>query len=104
AGNLSSGYAPFRWTQATGMVALGRGPTHPAGAPGISADGTRIASTIQTPDGLYTTQGLWTGATGWQALMPPTPPDGGTIDGSSGSIWGLSGDGTTPVGLYWRSG
>ena len=106
AGNLADGsFAPFRWTQATGLVSLGR----PAlvgggGKPGISADGTKIASTIGSLDSSYSTQGLWTLGTGWQELMPPIPPDGGSTDGSYGSIWNLSGDGTTPVGLYWRHG
>jgi len=36
--------------------------------------------------------------------MPPAPPDGGTVDGSYGSVWSLSGDGQTVVGLYWRPG
>ena len=106
AGNLADGsFAPFRWTQATGLVSLGR----PAivgggGMPGISSDGTKIASTIGSLDSSYSTQGLWTLGSGWQELMPPIPPDGGSSDGSYGSIWSLSGDGTTAVGLYWRHG
>ena len=106
AGNLADGsYGPFRWTQATGLISLGR-PAHVGGGgkPGISADGTKIASTIASLDSSYTTQGVWTQATGWQELMPPVPADGGLSDGAYGNIYGLSGDGTTPVGLYWRPG
>jgi hypothetical protein len=104
AGNLADGsFGPFRWTQATGLVGLGRlSYVGGGGTPGMSADGTKIASTIGSLDSTYSTQGLWTLGSGWQELMPPMPPDGGPGDGSYGSIWGLSGDGTTPVGLYWR--
>jgi hypothetical protein len=106
AGNLANGgYGAFRWTQATGLVPLGRVAIYGVGgSPGMSSDGSRIASTIGSADSSYTTQGLWTLGSGWQELMPPVPADGGTMDGSYGSIWGLSGDGTTAVGLYWRPG
>jgi len=98
-------YTSFHWTQATGLVSLGRPMQVGAGGmPDMSADGTRIAYGIGSLDGSYTTQGLWTLGSGWQELMPPAPPDGGTIDGSYGSVWSLSGDGNTVVGLYWRSG
>lgn len=105
-GNQNDGhYTPFRWTQATGLVSLGRPQmVGGGGVPDISADGTVIASSIGSLDSSYSTQGRWTQATGWQELMPPPPADGGQIDGSYGSVWALSGDGTTPVGLYWRSG
>jgi hypothetical protein len=106
AGNgASGGYVPFRWTQATGFVSLGRPQfVGGAGQPGMSADGTRIASGIGSLDSTYSTQGLWTLGSGWQELMPPIPPDGGSTDGSYGSVWGLSGDGQIVVGLYWRQG
>ena len=106
AGNSASGgYVPFRWTQTTGMVSLGR-PQYVGGGgvPGISADGGVVASSIGSLDSSYSTQGRWTQAGGWLELMPPPPADGGTQDGSYGSVWGLSGDGTTPVGLYNRPG
>lgn len=106
AGNLANGsFGPFRWTQATGLVPLGRlAYLGGGGTPGISSDGTKIASTIGSLDSSYTTQGLWTLGSGWQELMPPAPADGGTVDGTYGNIWALSGDGTTAVGLYWRPG
>ena len=107
AGNLSNGgFGPFRWTQATGPAYLGQ-VTHVGGGgtPGISADGTRIATSIaMLADSMQTTQGLWTLGSGWQELMPPSPPDGAPTDGTHGNIWDLSGDGTTAVGLYWRQG
>ena len=106
AGNSATGgYVPFRWTQSTGLVSLGRPQAvGGAGVPGISADGTKVASSIGSLDLSYSTQGLWSQATGWQELMPPPPADGGTQDGSYGSVWAFSGDGTTVVGLYNRPG
>ena len=105
-GTMNDGnFTAFRWTQATGLVSLGRPMlVGGGGIPGISADGTRIGFGIGSLDGTYSTQGRWTLGSGWQELMPPAPPDGGTTDGSYGSVWGLSGDGNTVVGLYWRPG
>jgi uncharacterized membrane protein len=105
AGNLANGsFGPYRWTQATGLVDLGRHTWGGgAGLTVMSADGTKIAATIGSLDSTYNTQGLWTLGSGWQELSP-YPADGGIIDMNYGSIWSLSGDGTTPVGLYWRSG
>jgi uncharacterized membrane protein len=105
-GNGATGqYIPFRWTQATGFVSLGRPQNGGAGgAPGVSADGTRVASSIGSLDSTYTTQGLWTLGSGWQELMPPIPADGGSVDGSYGNVWALSGNGQVVVGLYWRAG
>ena len=104
AGNDLS-FTSFRWTEATGMVSLGRRQmVGGGGKPGMSADGTRIAYGIGSLDSSYTTQGLWTLGSGWQELMPPAPPDGGTQDGTYGSAWNLSGDGNTVVGLYNRPG
>jgi uncharacterized membrane protein len=74
------------------------------GKPGMSADGKRVASSIGSIDGSYTTQGLWTLGSGWQELMPPVPADGGTSDGSYGNVYDLSGNGQVVVGLYWRPG
>jgi uncharacterized membrane protein len=101
AGHLTA----FRWTQATGLVSLGR-PQLAAGAgtPGMSADGTRIGFGIGSLDSTYVTPGRWTLGSGWQELMPPLPPGGGIQDGSYGSAWDISGDGNTVVGLYNRPG
>ncbi len=105
-GNINGSYETFYWTSETGPLPLGRA-TVPAigvgaGTPDVSADGTKVSATILTDDGLYATQGIWDLNTGWQALMPPIPPDGGVGDQSLGSAWGLSGDGETLVGLYIR--
>lgn len=107
-GNTPWTYETFRWTEATGAVPLGRGTVVPlgvgAGSPDVSADGTRVSATILDDSGTAATQGLWTLGSGWQQLMPPTLPDGGILDQSYGSAWGLSGDGSTVTGLYWRPG
>ena len=107
-GNTNGIFETFRWTQATGVVPLGRA-TVPAlgtgaGTPDVSWDGTRISATILDDTGTKATAGRWTLSSGWQQLMPPTLPDGGTLDNSYGSAWGLSGDGRTVTGLYWRPG
>jgi uncharacterized membrane protein len=63
-----------------------------------------VSATILGEDLTYATQGRWTLGSGWQETMPPTPPDGGLFDAAYGSAWGLSDDGQTLVGLYWRPG
>jgi uncharacterized membrane protein len=105
-GNATTGgFVPYRWTQATGFVSLGRAQhVGTGGVPGMSDDGSRIASSIGSLDSSYTTQGLWTLGSGWQELMPPIPADGGQEDGSYGNVWALSGNGEVVVGLYWRPG
>ncbi len=109
-GNVSGDYSyeTFRWTAATGAVRLGRA-TVPvlgtgAGTPDVSYDGTRISATILTSDETMATQGIWDEATGWQETMPPSPPDGMLLDNGLGSAWGLSGDGSTLTGFYWKTG
>ena len=107
AGNTVGSYEAYRWTLATGLVNLGHGSAavlgRSAGVPGMSADGTRIAGTIISDDSTAVTAGLWTQGSGWQQLAPPTPPGGGVVDESLASAWGMSGDGNTVVGLFWRT-
>jgi uncharacterized membrane protein len=93
----------FRWTEATGLVMLGRAVPQFAGTPGVSDDGMRIGATIADEGLAFTTQGVWTDGAGWRQLEP-FPPDSGLLDGALGSAWDISGDGTTTVGLYWRPG
>jgi uncharacterized membrane protein len=96
-----------RWTAATGAVNLGRGTWavlgRGAGAPKVSANGEKVSATILTDDGQFISPGVWTLEEGWDAFMPPQPPDGGVIDLAYGSAWGISGDGSTVTGLYWRN-
>ena len=107
-GNTAGDYEAFRWTQATGVVPLGMATVpvlgRGAGTPDVSDDGTRVSASILTADSLLVTQGVWTVGSGWTQTMPPLPPDGGPLDESIGSAWGISGDGEVVVGLYWRPG
>ncbi len=100
-------YESVRWTNDDGAVNLGRGTWAALGrgaaAPQVSDDGTRVSATILTDDGQYISPGVWTLGEGWDAFMPPLPSDGGEIDLAYGSGWGISGDGETVVGLYWRN-
>lgn len=108
AGNLTGNYEAFRWTESGGLAPLGQSTVDVlgvgGGTPGISADGTRVSAAILGADSTYMTQGIWTEGSGWAETMPPPPPDGGIIDLSYGSAWGISGDGQQAVGLYWRPG
>lgn len=102
-------YETWRWVEGdpNGWTRLGRA-TVPvlgtgAGHPDVSYDGTRVSATIMDDANAFMTQGIWTEGSGWDALIPPMAPDGGIVDGSYGSAWGLSGDGTTVTGFYWTS-
>ncbi|MFT5314555.1 MAG: hypothetical protein ACI9UK_000376 [Candidatus Krumholzibacteriia bacterium] len=108
AGNTAVGFDAFRWTPTTGVIELGMSTSqvlgNGAGTPDISDDGLRVSATVITPDSLYATQGIWTKGVGWEVSMPPLSPEGGELDDSFGSCWGLSGDGTTLTGFFWRPG
>jgi len=101
-------YGSFRWTPEGGFVSLGRNPYLQLGVgggmPRISGDGQVIASTMLSNDGSYATSGRWTVGGGWTALTPPLPPTGGIMDNSDSSVFGLSRDGLTVTGLFWRPG
>jgi len=106
-GNTIGAWETFRWTEIDGIVPLGMPSSlvgSMAGSPDVSADGTRVSATIAGADTTYVTQGLWIQGFGWQETMPPPPPDGGMMSDAYGSAWGLSDDGQTLVGLYWRPG
>ncbi|MDX9912774.1 MAG: GC-type dockerin domain-anchored protein [Phycisphaerales bacterium] len=105
-GNLIGPYETFIWTEAAGPVLLGRA-TVPiigtgAGSPDISYDGTIISATIIDDTLSFATPGVWSEGI-WQAALPPTGPNGINLDSSLGSAWGLSGDGQTLTGFYWRN-
>jgi hypothetical protein len=105
-GMMNNNYATFRWTVADGVQALGRNTAtalqgQTAGVPAISADGTVVAATIIDDTHTYGTEGRWTVGGGWEQLGP-MPPDGGIMDSFDSSVFGMSGDGKTVTGLYWR--
>ena len=107
-GNSIDGYySPCRWDAVGGLVKLGRSSGEAigrgGGIPGISADGNAVSSSIISSDTLVT-HGIWTKGIGGVEAMPPPPADGGNMDESYGSAWGISGDGLSVVGFYWRPG
>lgn len=79
----SANREPFRWTQATGMVALPKGTFSQAF--GVSANGSVIAGAIGKA-------ARWTQSSGWVAL-------GNLSGGATISAQGISGDGSVLVGL-----
>jgi hypothetical protein len=107
-GMMNNTYATFRWTAKKGARPLGRNTAshlqgQTAGTPRISDDGKTIAATIMDDSNTYGTQGRWTQGGGWQQLSP-MPEDGGIMDSFDGSVFGMSKDGGTVTGLYWRPG
>src|SRR6185369_2670537 len=101
-------YATFLWTKEKGARPLSRGTANhlqgqTAGIPRISHDGRTIAATIMDDTNTYGTQGRWTRGGGWQQLGP-MPADGGIMDSFDSGVFGMSGDGKTVTGLYWRPG
>ncbi|MEY3022830.1 MAG: hypothetical protein RIS86_2028 [Planctomycetota bacterium] len=97
------GYGDYwYWTAKGGLVAVdGATPFEGAGGQaGISADGSRIGITVLNAQGK--TEGAFhdveTGVT------TPVGNFGASCDLSATSCWGMSGDGTTIVGLGWHAG
>ena len=93
--------AVFRWKEGVGVEILSPHDwlhTHTAG---VSDDGTQIVSTVfHNSTGLYEPS-RWTEGFGWEPLggLPgQTPPDG-----SWGSAYDISGDGSLVVGLGWHT-
>ncbi len=106
-GNLIGPYEPFRWTLDGGVELLG-GATVPtigvgAGTPDISNDGTRISATVLDETEMFATMGIWTMGQGWDSVIEADNPGVVNIDSNLSSAWGLSGDGTTICGYYYRS-
>jgi len=100
AGSSTASVEYFIWTpdgghQIIGGVSAGNGA---GGQAGISADGTIVSATMADPGtGLYTAARYSIATDTW------TPLGGlnGSCDNSISSGWGMSGDGTTLVGLGW---
>lgn len=99
-------YETFHWVRDVGITRLGQGTVATigvgAGSPDISRDGTRISASILGQSG-YITPGIWTEGQGWEDSLPPLAPNGVLLDNAYGSAWGLSGDGHTLCGLYWKT-
>lgn len=97
----------FLWVTGGPAQRLGRSTADTLGVtggqPAISYDGSKIASTILSNDGTLATSGTWQNGV-WTQIVPPLPSDAGAGDSQDSSVWNLSGDGRTVVGLYWRYG
>lgn len=91
----------FRWSEAGGVEILSPSDWQNTHTVGISDDGTKIVSTLWHDDIQLYSPSLWTEGEGWVALggLPGhTPPDG-----SYGSGYDISGDGSVAVGLGWTT-
>ena len=106
-GNTADGlYETFRWTEEVGVVRLGlsirRHFRHRRRNPGcIRRWQPRIGHRQHCRFHICNSRTVDQGE-GWAFSMPPSLPDGVVLDGGLGSAWGLSGDGTTLTGFYWR--
>ncbi len=90
----------FLWSPESGFKDLGDG--HPqSGSIGISADGTTICATRVRPADGYLNPALWSMENGWVDLGHTL--DGFVENGSWGSGFDLSDDGTEVVGLAWTN-
>jgi len=94
---VNSGGEYYLWTSAGGFVDLGPGDFLST-AVGISGDGKTVMGSRVGPDG-YVNPALWNQATGWIDLGHPS--EGCVLDGSWGSGYDVSRDGTVAVGLAW---
>jgi uncharacterized membrane protein len=104
-GRVVTGYNTgsfWYWTAEGGIVSIGGISPNDGGAgtAGISDDGTRIGFTVINPANGKTEGAYYDVATGQATLAGNF---GFSCDLSGMSCWGLSGDGTTMVGLGWHN-
>lgn len=103
-GRVVAGYNTsefWYWTPEQGLVFIGGLPPAAggAGSAGIDNDGTRVGLTVLNPK-TGTSEGAFHDiATGQTTLVGNF---GFSCDASALSCWGISGDGTTMVGLGWH--
>jgi hypothetical protein len=99
AGYNTSGF--WYWTREQGVVPIGglSPAAGGAGSAGISNDGARVGLTAINPKTGKTEGGFYEIATGSTTLVGNF---GFSCDASALSCWGVSGDGTTMVGLGWH--
>lgn len=93
----------FTWTPQGGMVGIG-GVLPSDGYGGqasISSDGTRVGGSALNPDTGFGEMGIYDSNAGTWTTFGGL---GTTIDLSTSSGWGISGDGNHAVGLGWASG
>jgi len=93
----------YKWDNVNGIVAVGKitnGKTI-QGHPSISDDGTKISATITNPANNLNEAAVYTVATNSWVYLGGLLPNGSA--GFKSSAWGISGDGTTTVGLSFIS-
>lgn len=108
-GNSSNLPGYWTWSEAEGYQEIG-GFAAIGGNPWISDDGSKVAGTLDV-GGNVVKWALWDHATRtWTALPNPTPGSyctTSTVFGTKlteGSVFGMSGDGSTIVGLTYNNG
>jgi probable HAF family extracellular repeat protein len=92
----------FRWTADLGLTYISPRDFLYTFYASVSADGSTIVSTVADSTGIFSAARWSEQGAGWQTLggLPgQNSPDGAEI--SSG--WGVSGDGSTVVGLGWHT-
>jgi probable HAF family extracellular repeat protein len=92
----------FRWTPDLGLSYISPKDFIHTFYASVSADGSTIVSTVADTTGIFSAARWSEQGAGWQTLggLPgQNSPDG--AESSSG--WGISGDGSTVVGLGWHT-
>lgn len=97
------------WSQSEGYSEIGGtyGTGQGGGEPRISDDGTKVAGNVKDANGVNS-WGLWDRATRTWTILPRTPTSVPCAAGApgalaTGSVWGISGDGSTVVGGTYNS-
>lgn len=91
----------YKWDSATGLSAIGTVSNgfNFAGGVSVSNDGTKISATVTNPETNINEMSLYNTVTeNWSH----SGGLGYTVDGTESSAWGISGDGSTIVGLGWN--
>jgi probable HAF family extracellular repeat protein len=92
----------FRWSPDQGLTYLSPRDTLHTFYAGVSADGSTIVSSIAESTGIFSASRWTAQGDGWQTLGGL--PDQSSPDGAeTSSGWGVSGDGSTVVGLGWHT-
>ncbi|WP_300674276.1 T9SS type A sorting domain-containing protein [Soonwooa sp.] len=98
-GNVMFG-SHIMWTEQDGVITVGEPASGEqiSGNTSISADGKYIAGTMTNPETMIDEMARYDVATGqWKYL-------GNLVHGQDASVWGMSSDGKTIVGLGFKSG
>ena len=88
------------WTVDGGFQSIGYGDPNHTPFVSISGDGSTVAASMLNPDNSLYEAAKWTEAGGWELLGGL--PGGGSSGFTLSTAWGISGDGSTVVGLGWQ--